>query len=45
LKMGKKQDIPNQDLGNQEGNKNIKMYEIEKNENILLYSGLDSGMY
>ena len=24
--MGKKQDIHNQDLGNQEGNKNIKMH-------------------
>ena len=42
LKKGKKQEIPNKDLANQEGNENIKMHEIEKIENILLYSGGDS---
>jgi hypothetical protein len=40
LKTGKKQDIPYEDLANQEANENIKMYEIKKNENILLYSGV-----
>ena len=40
LKRGKKQDIPNEDLADQEGKKNIKMHEIEKIENILLYSAL-----
>ena len=39
LKMGKKKDIPNQDLGNQEGNENIKCTR-SKNENILLYSAI-----
>ena len=37
LKGGKKQDSPNHDLGDQEGNENTKKYEIEKIENILLY--------
>ena len=36
LKKGKKQDIPNQDLANQEGNKNIKMHEIENTCSTLL---------
>ena len=39
LKRGKKQDIFNWYLANQEGNKNIKMYEIENLEIILLCSG------
>ena len=39
LKMGKKQAISNLNHGNQEGNENIQMYEIEKIKDILLYSG------
>ena len=38
LKTGKKQDISNLNLANQEGNKNIKMHEIENLVLILLYS-------
>jgi hypothetical protein len=38
LERGKKQDNSDFDLANQEGNKNIKMYKIEKIKNILLYS-------
>ena len=38
LKKGKKQDISNWNLANQEGNKNIKMYEIENLAWILLRS-------
>ena len=38
LKKGKKQDISNWDLANQEGNENIKMHEIENLDLILLYS-------
>ena len=41
LKRGKKQDILNWYLANQEGDKNIKMYEIENLEIILLCSGPD----
>ena len=40
LKKGKKQEISNWNLANQEGNKNIKMHEIENIETILLCSGL-----
>ena len=36
LKKGKKQVISKYDLADQEWNENIKMYEIEKIENILL---------
>ena len=38
LKKGKKQDISNWNLANQEGNKNIKMDEIENLAWILLRS-------
>ena len=38
LKKGKKQDISNWNLANQEGNKNIKMDEIENLAWILLCS-------
>ena len=39
LKKGKKQDISNWNLASQEGNKNIKMDEIENLAWILLRSG------
>ena len=45
MKPGKKQDIPNSDLGNQEGNESIKMYKIEKNENILLFLWMRASFY
>ena len=38
LKTGKKQDISNLNLANQEGNENIKMHEIENLDLILLCS-------
>ena len=38
LKTGKKQDISNLNLANQEGNENIKMFEIENLVLILLCS-------
>ena len=38
FKKGKKQDISNWYLTNQEGNKNIKMHKIEKIKIILLCS-------
>jgi hypothetical protein len=36
-----KRGIHNLDLANQEGNENIKMYDIKKILNILLYSAVD----
>jgi hypothetical protein len=33
----KKQDIPNQDLADQEGNEDIKLHDIEKIENTLTW--------
>ena len=38
LEKGKETIIPNSDIANQEGNKNINIHEIEKIKNILLYS-------
>ena len=40
LKTGKKQDISNLNLANQEGNENIKMFKIENLVLILLCSDL-----
>ena len=45
LKTGKKQDISNLNLANQEGNKNIKMFEIENLVLILLRSGCNVYLY
>ena len=38
LKKGRKQDISNLNLANQEGDKNIKMHELENLVLILLFS-------
>ena len=40
--MGKKQDVPYQDLANQEGNENIQIHEIKKIDKILHFSEISN---